>query len=658
MIAAAGDIACEADPTDPNWNGGDGVVDPTGNNDACRQKATSDLVFNQGLPTVDAVLTLGDTQYEDGTLAQFQGSYDPTWGRVKSITRPAIGNHEYQKSSNGVGYFDYFNDIGNQTGPAGDREKGYYSFNVDANWHVIALNSMCLKVGGCDQWSAQEQWLRNDLAANSGAACTIAYWHHPLFNSGPDGNYDDDPQNNTTALWQALYEAGADIVLAGHSHTWQHYRPQDAAGTFDADFGLREFVVGTGGKNLSQLADPQPPNVVDRDKTLLGVMKFVLKANSYDWSFVAETTGATPYSGINNNCHGAPQDTFPPDTRLSSGPDGLTRERNASFGLLSSDPSPDFLCKLDGPTAAAEAPCTSPKSYPGLADGPYTLTVTARDATGNEDQSPVTRSFTVDTIPPDTSISDGPTGTVSSTSATFTFGASEGGAALECRLDSATFVSCSSPQTYEDLAEGSHTFETRATDAASNTDSSPASRTFTVDVPEQPPATPATNEPEPLPDPTEGLTPLKHYRAIEREIVSGHAYRGRGGKRRLYVDDGERLEVAAAEKRPGKFVSAFYAFMAIGSDARDSLGTLTLSYNGGTSARNGTATLYVFNYRTRRWVEVFSRAGRRDRSFDWSASAFARDYVSRKGTLSVRVKGTRDDPFRTRTDLLELTVAS
>ena len=330
------------------------------------------------------MLLLGDTQYEDGTLAQFQNSYALSWGRpeIKSITRPAIGNHEYQNGSNGVGYFDYFNGVGVATGPAGDRDKGYYSFNVtdgaSVNWHVIALNSMCLRVGGCGAGSAQEQWLRADLAANSGAACTIAYWHHPLFNSGPDGNYNDDPQNNTIALWQALFEAGADVVLSGHAHIYQRYGPQDAAAVANA-FGLREFVVGTGGKSLSTFG-PTQPNLATRDNTKFGVLKLVLKASGYDWTFVSET-GATSDPG-SASCHGAPADTTQPETSISSGPNGPTPSRDAGFAFASSEAPASFRCRFDGPGGAigTDAPCPSPRSFTGLADGAYTFTAYARDA--------------------------------------------------------------------------------------------------------------------------------------------------------------------------------------------------------------------------------------------------------------------------------------
>ena len=387
VIAAAGDIAC--DPTGASFNNGDG--------DAlrCRQRYTSDLLVGQGLA---AVLALGDTQYEEGTLDQFRASYDLSWGRVKSITRPAIGNHEYRLSP-GTGYFDYFNGVGSPTGPAGDRGRGYYSFNVNG-WHLIALNSMCDQVpGGCGAGSAQEQWLRSDLATNSGAACMLAYWHHPLFNSGPDGSYKDTPWN-TTALWQALYDGGAELVLSGHAHIYQRFGPQDANGNADPQRGLREFVVGTGGKSLGSFG-PTQPNLEFRDNTQYGVIKLVLHPNGYDWTFVNEF-GQTVDLG-SGSCHGAPADVTPPQTTITSGPNGNVKTTSVTFAFVSSEEGSTFQCKLD---AGAFASCTSPKTYSGLAAGGHTFQVRASDLAGNTDPTPATRSFKV-TAPRRTSSGQG-----------------------------------------------------------------------------------------------------------------------------------------------------------------------------------------------------------------------------------------------------------
>src|SRR5690242_19958825 len=144
VVAAAGDIACG-----------------TGSTGLCAQQSTA-AVLGQINPVL--VLALGDDQYESGSLSDFQSFYGPSWGLYKSITRPAPGNHEYE-TSGAAGYFDYFDGLGSATGPAGDRSKGYYSFDV-GSWHFDALNSNCASIGGCGAGSPEETWLRNDFASH------------------------------------------------------------------------------------------------------------------------------------------------------------------------------------------------------------------------------------------------------------------------------------------------------------------------------------------------------------------------------------------------------------------------------------------------------------------------------------------------------------
>jgi hypothetical protein len=169
-VAAAGAIAC--DPQSRHFNGGSGTEN------FCRMRAVSDLMLGMEL---NAVLALGDIQYESATYESFLASYHPSWGRLKDITFPATGNHEY-RTPGAAGYYQYF-------GPAaGDPAKGYYSFDL-GNWHIVALNTQCSKVGGCKIDSPQVAWLKADLAANP-SHCTLAYWHEPRFSSGPHGNSD------------------------------------------------------------------------------------------------------------------------------------------------------------------------------------------------------------------------------------------------------------------------------------------------------------------------------------------------------------------------------------------------------------------------------------------------------------------------------------
>jgi len=279
VVAAAGDIAC--DPADADFNGGAGTAM------RCRQRATSDLLVGAGY---DAVLLLGDNQYENGGLAKYQTSFAPTWGRLGPLLRPAPGNHEYL-TPGASGYFDFFG------AAAGERSGGYYSFDL-GTWHVIALNSNCADVGGCGPGSLQLQWLMDDLAAHP-RACTLAYWHQPRFSSGQHG---DDPAYD--AFWQALYQAGADLVLAGHDHDYERFAPQDPSGQADAAYGIRELVVGTGGRETRPFAAARPNSEV-RNAQDLGVLRLRLRGDGYDWQFLPAAGGTFTDTG-SAGCHNAP----------------------------------------------------------------------------------------------------------------------------------------------------------------------------------------------------------------------------------------------------------------------------------------------------------------------------------------------------------------
>ena len=189
-------------------------------------------------------------------------------------------------------------------------------------------------------------------------------------------------------------------------------------------------------------------------------------------------------------CSGSgPIDNFAPDTAIDSGPSGATNDTDPSFSFSSSEAGSRFDCGLDDD---GWFPCASPKTYSGLAGGHHTFKVRAVDRTGNVDAFPATRTFTVDTTPPDTTIDSGPTGTTN-LSPSFGFSSSEPGSTFQCSLDSGAFATCSSPKSYASLSDGSHTFQVRTTDPAGNTDPSPASRTFTVDA--TPPDTTITSGP-------------------------------------------------------------------------------------------------------------------------------------------------------------------
>jgi hypothetical protein len=283
-VLAAGDVAC--DPASSSFNGG------LGTSTSCRQKYTSDLLLD---PAAAAILALGDLQYECGGGIAFAQSYDPSWGRVKSITRPAPGNKEYatsggtncDKTGKATGYYNYFG------AAAGDRAKGYYSYDL-GSWHLIALNSNCSSVGGCGAGSPQETWLKSDLAASS-AACTLAYWHHPRFSSSTGDT------STVSAFWNDLYAANADVVLNGHSHVYERFAPQTPAGTADNARGIREFIVGTGGRSFHSFSTTEKTSQV-RNNTTFGVLKLTLRPTGYDWQFVPEA-GKTFTDSGSTACH-------------------------------------------------------------------------------------------------------------------------------------------------------------------------------------------------------------------------------------------------------------------------------------------------------------------------------------------------------------------
>jgi len=224
------------------------------------------------LDTIDGtVFTLGDNVYDLGSDREFSECYNPTWGRSRERTRPSVGNHEYG-TPEASGYFAYFG------AAAGDPHTGYYSYDLGA-WHIIVVNSNCGEVGGCLAGSPQEAWLRADLAAHP-ADCTLAYWHHPRFSSGPHGG-----STEMRDIWQALYNSGAELVLSGHDHDYERFAPQDADGNLDPQHGIREIVVGTGGRSHYRF-DRIRPNSEVRNSDTFGVLKLTLSSADYSWEFV------------------------------------------------------------------------------------------------------------------------------------------------------------------------------------------------------------------------------------------------------------------------------------------------------------------------------------------------------------------------------------
>ena len=329
VVDAAGDLGCS--PTDPNFNSGVGVLSAAYPDDNCEQQAVSNLVAGS-LPT--AFLTLGDNQYgtangsNNGTLADYQQVYAPTFGRANAVVYPAVGDGDYGDPPHGdpnppppddSGFMQYFAGAGVFSRIEGDGGNNanltgnvYYSFNLGA-WHIIALNSQCAAInaspegpGGCGVGSAEEKWLKADLAAHPGM-CTLAYWHVPRWNSGRLGNMSDG-----AAFWTDLYNAHADVVLNAHGNNhYERFLPQDPSGNPDPN-GIREFIVSNGGYSHGNPPSGNPPftpgdqstNQV-ADYTSFGVLQLTLHSTSYSWRFLPANGSPFTDSG-STACHSAP----------------------------------------------------------------------------------------------------------------------------------------------------------------------------------------------------------------------------------------------------------------------------------------------------------------------------------------------------------------
>src|ERR687890_2917532 len=279
--------------------------------------ALRSLTPDGSLPPLDQarVMAMADNAYPRGNRNQYANCYDnykldvgwsaynPSrpdwWGNDDYIrlTMPVLGNHEYMNSDDpsikSKPYFDYFsakngfqppaapvpNDPDNNHGLTFG--EGYYSYDL-GSWHIVALNSNCDKVGGCEASSPQGQWLQRDLANTTNKQCTLAYFHHPLYATANGTN-----TLNVRPLWEMLYAKGADVILSGHAHRYERHAPMTPEGLVDPTNGIRPFVVGTGGEpGGSEIHTEQVPQGV-LEKVVIdefGVIKLDLSAGSYTWA--------------------------------------------------------------------------------------------------------------------------------------------------------------------------------------------------------------------------------------------------------------------------------------------------------------------------------------------------------------------------------------
>lgn len=242
------------------------------------QVQTANLIADAGY---EAVLLLGDNQYVSGALSDYRKYFDATYGRFFDKLRPVPGNHEYL-TPYASGYFEYF---GEKAGKPGE---GWYSFDLGA-WHIVALNTNngCRSVA-CGSDSEQLKWLRADLTKNR-HRCTLAFWHHPRFSSGSGhGNF-----NGADVLWRTFAQFGGDVVLNGHEHFYERFEPID---------GIRQFIVGTGGKSHYDMRAPPDEKSAVRNTDTYGVLELTLRPGGYDWRFVPVPGGTFTDSG-SSPCH-------------------------------------------------------------------------------------------------------------------------------------------------------------------------------------------------------------------------------------------------------------------------------------------------------------------------------------------------------------------
>ena len=352
--------------TGATWMGAGNIGNCSGTGD----EATEALM--DGIP--GTVFTTGNST-TDGTLTSLTKCYEPSWGKLKSRTRPAAGKKDYLAAS-GAAYYSYYGVA------AGDADKGYYSYDV-GDWHIIVLNTNLPFGTG----APQEAWLKSDLAANT-KLCQAAVWQLPRYYSS-----DGSSRTSLKAVWDDLYVAGTDVIVNGDWSWYERFAPQNSAGALDSTYGIREFIVGTGGQGSSAFGTAYPNSEV-RIANTLGVLKMTLGANAYAWNFLP-VAGKTATDSGSYTCHGAPL----PEARLTtlgtSGAATISVDASSSTDPVGAAPLTYAWDFGDGATGTGVK-----TTHTYTANGTYLISLVVTNGRGTS-SLPATTTATVSILPDD-----------------------------------------------------------------------------------------------------------------------------------------------------------------------------------------------------------------------------------------------------------------
>lgn len=328
-------------------------------------------------------------------------------------------------------------------------------------------NSVMVRFG----FSSSEENVTFDCALDGGAyvACTTGSELGPMADGSHSfavrahdraGNVDASPAIHAWSIDTATPDtqilSGPDGAVATNSATFTFVSPDAGSGA--------AFQCSLDGNAMVDCVSPYTLNNLS-----MGMHTFQVRVRDAVGNFDPTPAARTWTVDLDD-----------PDTMITSGPQGMTSTASASFMFTSNEIGVTYSCSLDG--APFEA-CTSPAGYANLSQGSHTFAVRATDAANHTDATPATRMWTVDTEPPDTTITSGPMGMTTATDASFAFTSNEAGVTFECSLDGGAPAACTSPASYTNLAVGAHDFSVRATDAAMLTDATPAIATWTVEAP-------------------------------------------------------------------------------------------------------------------------------------------------------------------------------